>query len=317
MSADPNKKSPRTFQCKDVMWTAFEQMAKERVCSVDFLINDAMREYARQRSYGEGSLRTEGRTDAGTNVTTNVTGPTNIIGSGTSGPPMNRRPSSNPPPPPTNATGRTSVGIAPPPTAGGRIPLVSPPAPRERLPPPPVAGARSGYTPGPPAARGDTTGASRGQSTVPPPPGRGLATNPPPPPAGARNTNTPPPIPGMPGMPGSSAAYRPVTNGNGGPVVATNASASSLSVMYQGEKVPITKDRFVIGRGKQSSDLMLKDPNVSRQHAMVEFQGGAYYMVDMGSTNGIEYNGARIARKQIAEGDVFRICDHDLRFTYR
>ena len=74
---------------------------------------------------------------------------------------------------------------------------------------------------------------------------------------------------------------------------------------------------FVIGRGKQSSDLTLKDPNVSRQHAMIEYQNGVYFMVDMGSTNGVEYNGQRIARKQIAEGDVFRICDHDLRFTYR
>ena len=92
---------------------------------------------------------------------------------------------------------------------------------------------------------------------------------------------------------------------------------ATLSVMYQGDKCPVTKDRFVIGRGKQSSDLTLKDPNVSRQHAMIEFQNGVYFMVDMGSTNGVEYNGQRIARKQIAEGDVFKICDHDLRCTYR
>jgi len=93
--------------------------------------------------------------------------------------------------------------------------------------------------------------------------------------------------------------------------------AAALSIIYQGEKVGVSKDRFVIGRGKQSSDLTLKDPNVSRQHAMIEYQNGVYFMVDMGSTNGVEYNGQRIARKQIAEGDVFRICDHDLRFTYR
>ena len=92
---------------------------------------------------------------------------------------------------------------------------------------------------------------------------------------------------------------------------------SQLTVIYQGEKVAVNKDRFVIGRGKQSSDLTLKDPNVSRQHAMIEYQNGVYFMVDMGSTNGVEYNGQRIARKQIAEGDIFRICDHDLRFTYR
>ncbi len=109
----------------------------------------------------------------------------------------------------------------------------------------------------------------------------------------------------MPPLPGSSS----FNNGLG--------TGAHLSIIYQGEKYSITKDRFVIGRGKQSSDLTLKDPNVSRQHAMVEYQNGVYFMVDMGSTNGVEYNGQRIARKQIAEGDVFRICDHDLRFTYR
>ena len=112
-----------------------------------------------------------------------------------------------------------------------------------------------------------------------------------------------PPIPGGGGM----------MNGGYG----AQQHNAQLTVIYQGEKVAVTKDRFVIGRGKQSSDLTLKDPNVSRQHAMIEYQNGVYFMVDMGSTNGVEYNGQRIARKQIAEGDVFRICDHDLRFTYR
>jgi pSer/pThr/pTyr-binding forkhead associated (FHA) protein len=88
-------------------------------------------------------------------------------------------------------------------------------------------------------------------------------------------------------------------------------------VVYSGERLAVNKDRFIIGRGKQSSDLTIKDPNVSRQHAMVEFLNGQYYMVDMGSTNGVEYNGQRISRKPIAEGDIYRICDHEVRFTYR
>jgi len=90
-----------------------------------------------------------------------------------------------------------------------------------------------------------------------------------------------------------------------------------LTLIYNGERVPITKERFVIGRGKQSSDLTLKDPNVSRQHAVIEVQDGTYFIVDMGSTNGVAFNGQRIARRPIAEGDVFKICDHDLIFTYR
>ena len=90
----------------------------------------------------------------------------------------------------------------------------------------------------------------------------------------------------------------------------------NLTIHYQGEGFPVTKDRFIIGRGKQTSDLTIKDPNVSRQHAMIEFSSGQYYIVDMGSTNGVEYNGQRVQRKAIVEGDIFRVCDHELRFSF-
>jgi pSer/pThr/pTyr-binding forkhead associated (FHA) protein len=90
-----------------------------------------------------------------------------------------------------------------------------------------------------------------------------------------------------------------------------------LQIQYQGQQFPVTKDRFIIGRGKQSSDLTIKDPNVSRQHAMIEFLNGQYYIVDMGSTNGVEFNGQRVQRKVITEGDIFKVCDHELRFSYQ
>src|SRR5262249_31442656 len=101
------------------------------------------------------------------------------------------------------------------------------------------------------------------------------------------------------------------------PMAVPGQQAGTLAAFYAGQRYVVNKDRFIIGRGKQSSDLTIKDPNVSRQHAMVEFLNGQYYMVDMGSTNGVEYNGQRIARKAIAEGDLYRICDHEVRFTYR
>ena len=98
---------------------------------------------------------------------------------------------------------------------------------------------------------------------------------------------------------------------------ALEVTGNNCNLVVQAESLLMAKERFIIGRGKQSSDLTIKDPNVSRQHAMVEYLNGQYYIVDMGSTNGVEYNGQRIARKQIAEGDTFKICDHDLRFTFR
>ncbi|MBX3213276.1 MAG: FHA domain-containing protein [Labilithrix sp.] len=265
MSSDPNKKSARTFQCRDMLWETFEQMARELECSVDYLINEAMKQYARQRSYGQRTPYPGG----GRGAESGAGG-----GYASAPPPM---------PPPQSMRGggmssRGQGGLPPPPARGGGLPA----------PPPPPRGM-GGMAP--PPRMGGGAGSMRSQ-----------------PPSAPRSA--PPPIPAG----RSSGSMPPVPGGgfNGG-----LSAGSALSIIYQGEKHGVAKDRFVIGRGKQSSDLTLKDPNVSRQHAMIEYQNGVYFMVDMGSTNGVEYNGQRIARKQIAEGDVFRICDHDLRFTYR
>jgi pSer/pThr/pTyr-binding forkhead associated (FHA) protein len=156
--------------------------------------------------------------------------------------------------------------------------------------------------PMPPSMQQPPMPPSMGQPPMPPsmqqPP-------PPPPPAyGGMAQQPPPPAPmGAPPPPPQGPTPSP-----GGP---------TLAAFYAGQRFVVNKDRFIIGRGKQSSDLTIKDPNVSRQHAMVEFLNGQYYMVDMGSTNGVEYNSQRIARKAIAEGDLYRICDHEVRFSYR
>src|SRR5262245_64523332 len=49
---DQNKKTLRHFQCRDYLWEIFEQMSGELECSTDYLINEAMRQYARSRNYG-------------------------------------------------------------------------------------------------------------------------------------------------------------------------------------------------------------------------------------------------------------------------
>ena len=238
--SDPNKKVMKSFQVREALWTKFEQMSKELECSVDYLINDAMKQYARQRGYGAP------QTSAGPSM-----------------PP----PTPAPPPPP----------MAPPlPSAG-----LPPPPPPMAAPPPRMSGAA------PPPA---------------PPPKRPGAPPPPPPPAGMSRKAPPPLAPSRSAPPQRTASAHP--------------AGLNLTIHYQGEGFPVTKDRFIIGRGKQTSDLTIKDPNVSRQHAMIEFSSGQYYIVDMGSTNGVEYNGQRVQRKVINEGDVFKVCDHELRFTY-
>jgi pSer/pThr/pTyr-binding forkhead associated (FHA) protein len=92
----------------------------------------------------------------------------------------------------------------------------------------------------------------------------------------------------------------------------TARPGAGLILHFEGNAYPVNKDRFIIGRGKAHSDLTIRDPNISRQHALVEFAGGTYYIVDLGSTNGIEFRGQRVQRKAIQNGDVFRICDHEV-----
>jgi len=272
MSADPNKKSTRTFQCREVLWETFEQMARELECSVDYLVNEAMKQYARQRSYG--GARTPHPGFGRSNDSQPQSAERGDNAHGMAAPPAGSQPQS-------------VAGAALP--APGRLPQL----PGRSMPmpvPPPARGA----LPVPPQARPATASVTRGGPAGAPASVRSMP--PPLPRAGA-------PLPSL----GSSANGFPAPGTDGGP----------LTLVYLGERHAVTKDRFVIGRGKQSSDLTLRDPNVSRQHAMIEFQNGLYFMVDMGSTNGVEHNGQRIARKQIAEGDIFRICDHDIQFTYR
>jgi len=87
-------------------------------------------------------------------------------------------------------------------------------------------------------------------------------------------------------------------------------------MVYEGRKIIIQKDQFILGRGSKETDMAIKDPNVSRKHAAVIFHNGAYYIKDLGSTNGVEFGSQLVDSKRIDEGDVFAICGHKFHFTY-
>lgn len=195
---EQSKKTMRHFYCRDALWTTFEQMAADFDCSVDHLINESMRYYARSKNY---------------------------------------------------------QGAGP---AGGAV----------------------GTAPGGP--RANTTLVSK-------------------PAAPAPAMRRPSPTPG-------TLSGRAVTGGEG--------AGHILYLVYQGQRFAVNKDQFIIGRGARSSDLAIKDGNISRKHAAVIRRNGTFYIKDLGSTNGIDYKGMRIDNKRIDEGDVFFLCDYELRFTY-
>ena len=285
---EANKKTPRTFQCRNTLWRTYEEMAKELECSIDYLINDAMKQYARQRGYAAE------------------------LPSAVSMPPMSRPASSAPshpapaapaaqqPPGPMLPVQPALAALSPGSTATSRGPGLPPPRPGSSAPPPgvplPAGAGAPRFAPPSPPGHGTTSGSGSFPHPVPPPPrtsGSGSFPNPAP---------VPPP-------PRTSMAGAPAPPQRAG---ASGRASAALTLHFEGNAYPVNKDRFIIGRGKANSDLTIRDPNISRQHALVEFAAGTYYIVDMGSTNGIEFRGQRVQRKAIQNGDVFRICDHEV-----
>ena len=101
------------------------------------------------------------------------------------------------------------------------------------------------------------------------------------------------------------------------PPVPGAAGAPPLYLIFGNQKLIVDKEQFIIGRGSKTSDLPIRDGNISRKHAAVIRRGNDYYIKDLGSTNGIDFNGERIEARKIEEGDVYSICDYQFRFTFR
>jgi adenylate cyclase len=75
------------------------------------------------------------------------------------------------------------------------------------------------------------------------------------------------------------------------------------------------KDIMVIGR-VEGNDIVLKDPRVSRRHAMIyRTHDGSFYIVDEGSSNGCLVNAARISLPtRLNDGDQITIGSINLQF---
>ena len=216
MADQGDRKTMRAFQCRDYLFEIFDRLSNEHQCSVDYLINEAMREYARAREQSVAAVGVQSQ---------------DLVNSAVAGGPV-----------------RSALSI------DARRPPMLTPVPSRR-------------------------------PTVQP------AVNP------LMAATVPPPLPGR--RPSDLARRR------------------VLMLQFNGESIPVDKDEFIIGRGARSTDLPIRDGNVSRKHAAIVFHDGAYFMKDLGSTNGIEFAGQRVESKRIEEGDVYRICDYEIRFSFQ
>lgn len=291
------RKTVRQFNCRDALWTIFEEMARELECSVDYLINEAMRQYAKSRRYAVPAAEQPGAAPVPAPGAPPVGAPRATPAGG-----LPPRPVGPPPRP-----GMPGAGV---PTRPSPLPGAPPAVPGQvGLPPRPVGPGSA-----PPPGR-QSLFPLDGRATSPVVPSQPAAGVAPETDAFAQLRRTG----GLPQAPAPSAAspQAGAVSFEVAKAASTGQGRAPLYIIFNGQRIPVRKEQFIIGRGLKTSDLAIKDTNISRRHAAVLFHNGAYYIKDLNSTNGIEYNGMRIDSKRIEEGDVFKICDYEFRFTYQ
>ena len=87
----------------------------------------------------------------------------------------------------------------------------------------------------------------------------------------------------------------------------------SVWLSVDGERYPVDKKVMVLGRS-QECDVQLADANVSRRHAELRQEETSYWIVDLGSTNGMEVNGRRLRQAKLEGGDRITLGSTDVVF---
>lgn len=152
---------------------------------------------------------------------------------------------------------------------------------------------------------------------------------------------TVPPMPQQPAMPMQPAApvipqapaapmYQQPEQG-GGETTLLNAGAGETSVLggavpaaramlirkRNGTNISINRPEFIIGKERNKVSCCINNNAVSRQHAKITSEGGAYYITDLNSSNFTYVNDVQIAPNQptmLSNGDTIRLADEEFEF---
>jgi hypothetical protein len=92
------------------------------------------------------------------------------------------------------------------------------------------------------------------------------------------------------------------------------ARVQTALLLLDGKRIVVGPAGVTLGRSRQC-DVVLSDPNVSRQHADIRPRGGSWVLTDLGSTNGSSINGRRIDGPEVVRaGDEIELGTSQLKF---
>ena len=82
-----------------------------------------------------------------------------------------------------------------------------------------------------------------------------------------------------------------------------------------GDPIPLLKGKLLVGR-MRDCDIVLKFPNISGKHCLLELINGYWHVRDLRSRNGIKVNGMRCDTKWLLPGDEISIAKHRFEMDY-
>ncbi|MDM0043338.1 FHA domain-containing protein [Variovorax dokdonensis] len=80
-------------------------------------------------------------------------------------------------------------------------------------------------------------------------------------------------------------------------------------------QVSVSGRLTTIGRNEGNS-LIIDSELISRQHAVIDWDGDHYALMDAGSRNGTFVNGLRVDRQKLRNGDMITMGDCEIRFLF-
>jgi hypothetical protein len=100
-------------------------------------------------------------------------------------------------------------------------------------------------------------------------------------------------------------------------ISASESLKHAIYPMIKGEYPATPRGAFYIGR-INGNDMIMPDYAISKRHAIIDIEDGAYYIRDAGSTNGTKLNGSRLGKKptQLRDKDVISFARYEFTFLY-